>query len=182
MLPDVDGIELVRRFKELNPQSEVVVVSGQGNIPRAVEAIKAGASYFLEKPIDADGMSVWLTPDLKPFFGGTYFPPTARWQRPGFIDVLLEIARAWKSERASIETSAQQMVEGLQTLGGSSDALLVPGDDALRRTVAQFGASYDARRGGFGDAPKFPRPSELLFLFREYARTGDEPARDMLLQ
>ena len=60
MLPDVDGIELVRRFKELNPQSEVVVVSGQGNIPRAVEAIKAGASYFLEKPIDADGMLALL--------------------------------------------------------------------------------------------------------------------------
>jgi DNA-binding NtrC family response regulator len=60
MLPDVDGIELVRRFKDINPQSELIVVSGQGNIPRAVEAIKAGASYFLEKPIDADGMLALL--------------------------------------------------------------------------------------------------------------------------
>jgi DNA-binding NtrC family response regulator len=60
MLPDVDGIELVRRFKEINPQAELIVVSGQGNIPRAVEAIKAGASYFLEKPIDADGMLALL--------------------------------------------------------------------------------------------------------------------------
>jgi DNA-binding NtrC family response regulator len=60
MLPDIDGIELVRRFKELNPNAELLVVSGQGNIPRAVEAIKAGASYFLEKPIDAEGMLALL--------------------------------------------------------------------------------------------------------------------------
>lgn len=60
MLPDIDGIELVRRFKDVNPGAEVLVVSGQGNIPRAVEAIKAGASYFLEKPIDAEGMLALL--------------------------------------------------------------------------------------------------------------------------
>jgi DNA-binding NtrC family response regulator len=60
MLPDIDGIELVRRFKEVNPNAELLVVSGQGNIPRAVEAIKAGASYFLEKPIDAEGMLALL--------------------------------------------------------------------------------------------------------------------------
>src|SRR6187200_1531325 len=60
MLPDIDGIELVRRFKDINPQAEVLVVSGQGNIPRAVEAIKAGASFFLEKPVDADGILALL--------------------------------------------------------------------------------------------------------------------------
>jgi len=60
MLPDIDGIELVRRFKEINPLAEVIVVSGQGNIPRAVEAIKAGASFFLEKPVDAEGILALL--------------------------------------------------------------------------------------------------------------------------
>ena len=60
MLPDIDGIELVRRFKDINPQAEVIVVSGQGNIPRAVEAIKAGASFFLEKPVDAEGILALL--------------------------------------------------------------------------------------------------------------------------
>src|SRR5512144_655016 len=54
MLPDVDGIELVRRFKQLDPEAEVIVITGQGNIQRAVEAVKAGAFDFLEKPIDAD--------------------------------------------------------------------------------------------------------------------------------
>jgi DNA-binding NtrC family response regulator len=60
MLPDIDGIELVRRFKDINPQAEVIVVSGQGNIPRAVEAIKAGASFFLEKTVDAEGILALL--------------------------------------------------------------------------------------------------------------------------
>ncbi len=60
MLPDIDGIELVRRFKDINPLAEVIVVSGQGNIPRAVEAIKAGASFFLEKPVDAEGILALL--------------------------------------------------------------------------------------------------------------------------
>ena len=62
MLPDTDGADLVRRFKALQPRTEVLVVSGQGSIPRAVEAIKAGASYFLEKPIDAArcaSCSIW---------------------------------------------------------------------------------------------------------------------------
>src|SRR5258705_13757009 len=54
MLPDVDGIELVRKFKQLDPEAEVIVVTGQGNIPRSVEAVKAGAFDFLEKPIDAE--------------------------------------------------------------------------------------------------------------------------------
>ena len=58
----------------------------------------------------------------------------------------------------------------------------VPGADALERTVAQFREAFDGRFGGFGDAPKFPRPSELLFLLREHARTGDADARDMVLR
>src|SRR5260221_6028577 len=54
MLPDVDGIELVRKFKQLDPEAEVIVITGQGNIPRSVEAVKAGAVHFLEKPVDAE--------------------------------------------------------------------------------------------------------------------------------
>jgi uncharacterized protein YyaL (SSP411 family) len=127
-------------------------------------------------------MSVWLTPDLKPFYGGTYFPPTSRWQRPGFVDVLLEIARAWKSERARVAESAESLVDRLRSLEGDTAASEIPGPEALTRTVEQFRASFDARHGGFGGAPKFPRPSELLFLLREHARTGDTGARDIALQ
>jgi hypothetical protein len=129
-------------------------------------------------------MSVWLTPDLKPFYGGTYFPPSSRWGRPGFAEVLDEIARAWTQDRGRIERSAESMVGQLRQarsrLPGGASA--VPSADALGQGVAAYQGSFDARRGGFGGAPKFPRPSELLFLLREHVRTGSTPARDMVVQ
>ena len=118
-------------------------------------------------------MSVWLTPDLKPFYGGTYFPPDARWGRPGFPDILREIVRVWQQERMKVEASATHLTEqikGLRTVAPGGD---VPPADALKEGVAQFAQAFDQARGGFGDAPKFPRPSELIFLLRETARTGD---------
>ena len=126
-------------------------------------------------------MSVWLTPELQPFYGGTYFPPTSRWQRPGFVEVLQEVARAWKTERANVVESAANLTTRLRQAEHASPGGDVPPVSALDRTRAQFRASYDAGRGGFGGAPKFPRPSELLFLFREHARTGDADARDAAL-
>jgi uncharacterized protein YyaL (SSP411 family) len=127
-------------------------------------------------------MSVWLTPALKPFYGGTYFPPTSRWNRPGFVDILREIARVWAAERGKVEESAESITSRLQSLEQTAPVWTVPGGDALATTVRQFKAAFDVRRGGFGDAPKFPRPSELLFLLREHARTGDHDAREMVLR
>ncbi|MBI1875960.1 MAG: response regulator, partial [Acidobacteria bacterium] len=60
LLPDVDGVELVRSFKQLNPDAEIILISGHGSIPKAVDAVKAGASFFLEKPIEADGILALL--------------------------------------------------------------------------------------------------------------------------
>ena len=132
-------------------------------------------------------MSVWLTPELKPFYGGTYFPPQTQWGRPGFRDVLVEIARAWREERPQLLASANDITARLTEIasGGNGDrssATTAPGDEALTRTLRQFAGSFDARRGGFGDAPKFPRPSELLFLLREHARTGDALPREMVVK
>ncbi|MDH4064359.1 MAG: thioredoxin domain-containing protein [Acidobacteriota bacterium] len=127
-------------------------------------------------------MSVWLTPELRPFFGGTYFPPVGQRGQPAFKDVLLEIARAWRDEREHVTASATQIVDRLVVMargqggGGAVDASVV---DEVRR---QFERSFDRRRGGFGDAPKFPRPTELLFLLREHARTGEGEAREIVLQ
>jgi uncharacterized protein YyaL (SSP411 family) len=126
-------------------------------------------------------MSVWLTPDLKPFYGGTYFPPDAKWGRPGFIDILREIARVWEVERNKILASAEAVTAQLKAGGAVPAGTAVPEAAALLRTVGQFRQAFDARHGGFGDAPKFPRPSELLFLLREHARTGEPMARDMTL-
>jgi len=130
-------------------------------------------------------MSVWLTPDLKPFFGGTYFPPSARWGRPGFVEILTEIARSWRESRARLVTSADGVIERLreaqesrrQAQGGQ-----IPNADLLTAGVREFARTFDRHAGGFGDAPKFPRPGELLFLLREHARTGDIEARHMVLE
>jgi uncharacterized protein YyaL (SSP411 family) len=126
-------------------------------------------------------MSVWLTPSLQPFYGGTYFPPTSRWGRPGFIDILTELTRAWREDRDTIDASASSIVERLRSFGQTDAAGSVPGREALDRAVAEFEAAFDRRRGGFGNAPKFPRPSELLFLLREHARSGAERPLAMTL-
>ena len=127
-------------------------------------------------------MSVWLTPDLKPFLGGTYFPPSGRGGRPGFEDVLREIARRWSTGREALVRSANTIVERLREMQQRSPGVAadgVAGVDALAAGVQQFVESFDERHGGFGGAPKFPRPSELLFLLREGARGPDPEARRM---
>ena len=127
-------------------------------------------------------MSVWLTPELKPFYGGTYFPPASKWGRPGFIDILNEIARVWAADRAKVEQSADALTSRLRSLETAAPVRTLPGADALAATVKQFKDAFDPRSGGFGDAPKFPRPSELLLLMREHARTGDAHAKEMVLR
>jgi uncharacterized protein len=126
-------------------------------------------------------MSVWLTPSLQPFYGGTYFPPSSKWGKPGFVDVLAEIARVWRDEREKVEQSAGTITERLRGLRSQGGHGPVPAAAVLDRAVEEFAVAFDRRRGGFGQAPKFPRPSELLFLLREHARTGSAEARDMVL-
>ena len=126
-------------------------------------------------------MSVWLTPSLRPFYGGTYFPPASRWGRPGFVEILEELARAWREDRPRIESSATTILERLRSVGQSAAGGTVPGPESLDRAVAEFEAAFDRRRGGFGNAPKFPRPAELLFLLREHARTGADAPLAMTL-
>ncbi|HET9703329.1 MAG TPA: thioredoxin domain-containing protein [Vicinamibacterales bacterium] len=127
-------------------------------------------------------MSVFLTPDLQPFFGGTYFPPASQYGRPGFVDVLREVARAWHEDRLQVVKAAAEIVDRLAVMARGQDERRQPGEAALARTLQQFQQTFDSRRGGFGDAPKFPRPSELLFLLREYRRTGNDVARAMVVQ
>jgi uncharacterized protein len=137
---------------------------------------------FVQATTGAGGwpMSVWLTPDLQPFYGGTYFPPQGQWGRPAFRDVLKEIARAWREERSRVRSSASEIVDRLAVLTrGRSDRRKADAN-TLTSIVEQFQQSFDSRRGGFGDAPKFPRPSELLFLLREHIRTSNTNALRMV--
>ncbi|MFN7914506.1 MAG: DUF255 domain-containing protein [Vicinamibacterales bacterium] len=126
-------------------------------------------------------MSVWLTPELKPFYGGTYFPPASKWGRPGFIELLTELLRAWREKRDQIERSAGSVTEQLRASSKGEAGSGLPNVEALAAIASQFRQSFDQRFGGFGGSPKFPRPSELLFLLREHVRTGNADAKEMVL-
>ncbi len=127
-------------------------------------------------------LSVWLTPELKPFFGGTYFPPDSRYGRPGFPDLLRQLSKAWREQREQILDSGNKILAALQEQATTPDratpVLLAP---LARTAYGQFYQSYDARLGGFGNAPKFPRPSVFNFLLRYSARHNERGGRDMTL-
>jgi uncharacterized protein YyaL (SSP411 family) len=142
---------------------------------------------FVQATTGAGGwpMSVFLTPDLQPFFGGTYFPPESKWGRPGFPDLLKELARAWSNDRPRIVESAAGIVDRLRGASSNEDTAgdraPVAGVQALETGIAQFAQSFDQRHGGFGGAPKFPRPSELLLLLQAHAVCGNYQARQVAL-
>lgn len=122
-------------------------------------------------------MSVWLTPDRKPFFGGTYFPPDARFGRPGFSTILLSLAETWKTDRERVEHSGTKVLEQLGEYTKFSSGGAMPGLEALTRAFHAFRGMFDATHGGFGRAPKFPRPSVFNFLLRYYA-SGGAPSKN----
>ena len=119
-------------------------------------------------------MSVWLTPDLKPFVGGTYFPPEDRYGQPAFRKVLERIATAWKQDHKKIAESGSKIVEALrESQTSAADATSKVDSDVSEKAYQQLDRSFDPREGGFSPAaagPKFPRPVALNFLTRFYAR------------
>jgi uncharacterized protein YyaL (SSP411 family) len=128
-------------------------------------------------------LNVFLTPDLKPFSGSVYLPPDDRDGRQGFRSWLLQIGAAWASDRGRLIEAAnkgKQMIE-LQ-IGGAAR----PASDAIARALDQtyrdISNSFDESAGGFGPAPKFPRPVILNFLLRHHARTRTKRALDMAVQ
>ena len=128
-------------------------------------------------------MSVWLTPDLKPFLGGTYFPPDDRYGRAGFRRILERVAEAWRTDHDKIVESSVDVLEQLrkQAEAGAAGPALVLNKDALDTGFFVFRRTFDSRLGGFGDAPKFPRPSVFNFLLRYHARTHNDEALQMVL-
>jgi uncharacterized protein YyaL (SSP411 family) len=125
-------------------------------------------------------LSLFLTPEGKPFYGGTYFPPAARFGRPGFVTLLESIANAWKTRREELETSAAEMLAhlGREDESAARPARVTPAllDSAVRALARQF----DPREGGFGGAPKFPPAMRMELLIRDFLRTGEPSSRDMV--
>ena len=123
-------------------------------------------------------MSVWLTPEGRPFYGGTYFPPDNRYGRAGFPNILGRIARLWREDRERVEDEAARVMEALAQAGrGAEEASYSSRDETpLVHGFESFSSSFDAEHGGFGGAPKFPRPSVFNFLMRFAKRTDSDEA------
>jgi uncharacterized protein YyaL (SSP411 family) len=128
-------------------------------------------------------LNCFLTPELKPFFGGTYFPPESKYGRPSFLDLLKQINKLWETRHGDVTNSAGELHEKLEAMmakSAASDVALTAA--ALTNAAAVFKQSFDPRNGGFGDAPKFPQPSQPAFLLREGAQLGDKEAVRMVLE
>ena len=127
-------------------------------------------------------MNVLLTPDLKPFFGGTYFPPEGRHGRPGFLKLLQQIAALWRERHEELVLSAAeihgQLAAAIAAPQASNNSLT---QDVLRHALSVFKSAYDPRHGGFGGAPKFPQASVPLLLLRCARRFQDSDAVRMVL-
>jgi uncharacterized protein len=128
-------------------------------------------------------MSIFLTPELKPFFAGTYFPPKPAYGRPSFTQLLERIHELWMTERDSVLESGEHIVSALQsqTINGESSNSQLDITNVINETYRYFERSFDQEQGGFGGAPKFPRPVQFDFLFHYYASYGRKEARDMSL-
>jgi uncharacterized protein YyaL (SSP411 family) len=126
-------------------------------------------------------LTVFLTPDREPFWGGPYFPPVPRYGMPGFPEVLLGVAESYRQEPDQVRENTQKVQAGLRRLAASppSDAPL--SDTLLDDAVRDLHSFYEPVNGGFGDAPKFPTPPPFHLLLRRYARTKDQPSLDMVL-
>ncbi|MFF9621763.1 thioredoxin domain-containing protein [Streptomyces griseosporeus] len=124
-------------------------------------------------------MTVFLTPDAEPFYFGTYFPPEPRHGMPSFRQVLEGVAQAWEERRGEVDEVAGKIVRDLAgrelTYGGDG----APGEQELAQALLGLTREYDAQRGGFGGAPKFPPSMVIEFLLRHHARTGAEGALQM---
>jgi uncharacterized protein len=120
-------------------------------------------------------LSVFLTPDQKPFFAGTYFPKKSKYGRPGFIDVITQLYEKFVSDPGSISRSAEEITKALTAeISTDTEDQLQP--EVLKKTFRQLANSFDSVYGGFGGAPKFPIPHMLTFLLRYYKWTKYEQA------
>lgn len=131
----------------------------------AVQAMTGGGGWPL---------SVFLTPDLKPFYGGTYFPPEPRYGMPSFTQVLEFVSALWKDRRDEVTSNTEQVLKALSEQRQSEPGELKK--SALDDCYTDLLSSFDSSHGGFGTAPKFPLPSSLDFLLSYHFRTGNQLA------
>ena len=125
-------------------------------------------------------LSIMMTPDMRPFFAGTYLPKTERYGHPGMLQIIPKIAEAWQKHRSHIEVTANEFLQALE----KSTTVDLTGEELseaiLERAFDRHQQEYDSVLGGFGNAPKFPTPERLRFLLRYWNRTGNSQALTMV--
>lgn len=119
-----------------------------------------------------------MAPDGKPFFSGTYFPPHARYGSPGLEELLTAAAGQWRAQKERLLESAEQIAAYLKEQAQTGNRA-APGMDTVQRAFRQFADSFDPENGGFGGAPKFPTPHNLIFLMEYGKRTENREALAM---
>jgi|CXWL01.1.fsa_nt_gi uncharacterized protein YyaL (SSP411 family) len=125
-------------------------------------------------------MNVFMTPDKRPFFGGTYFPPAPRYGMPSWQQILTSIADAFREKRDELETSANDIVGELRRLSIVEASAGGLSTDLLDAAFGSYMRTFDTANGGFGGAPKFPAAMSLEFLLRYHKRTGEDRALDIV--
>jgi len=124
-------------------------------------------------------LTIMMTPDKKPFFAGTYFPKENRFGRIGMVDLVNRVKNLWINERKDLLESSEKIIFALQNAGAESPGRSLT-ETVLKKAYSLLSGRYDKEKGGFGNAPKFPTPHNLLFLLRYWKRTGDEEALKMV--
>jgi uncharacterized protein YyaL (SSP411 family) len=125
-------------------------------------------------------LTMFLTPDQEPFYGGTYFPPEDRYGRPGFPRIMRAVVDAYHNRRTDVVKSVEQISEALQKLSAVEDSAGTPTPDMLENAARVLASHVDMVHGGFGTQPKFPNPSNLEFLLRFWRATGNENFLNMV--
>jgi uncharacterized protein YyaL (SSP411 family) len=125
-------------------------------------------------------LTVFLTPELEPFYGGTYFPPDDRWGRPGFSTVLREIARVYREERPKVRDAAKTLTERIQSLAVTPASRELMTRSLVQSAARELALRFDSREGGFSPAPKFPPSGAISLLLRYHATSRDPDALAMV--
>ncbi len=145
-----------------------------------IDQVYQAAQQLLTQRSGGWPLTMFLSPDQVPFFGGTYFPKVARYGLPGFVDLMQRVRAFYDGKRGDIEAQGGELVAALSRLqprGGAHPSDF--SDEPLREAIAFHEGTFDRARGGFGQAPKFPHPDTIETCLRHYARTGDAPALEM---
>jgi len=125
-------------------------------------------------------LNVLLTPDRRPFYATTYLPKRGRMKRMGVMELAERVGELWADDRESLLADADKITDALKDASERTPDGSMPGTEVLTRAFDTLSNRFDEVKGGFGSQPKFPSPHNLLFLLREYDRTGDERALDMV--